>query len=515
VRPFAESARHGKTSPRLQERNSDCGLEILSSGKREPASRPAELRFLTSRGGIYLGIRYGLGILVSFGNMLVMTRWIGPHAYGLFVTAVGLTSFLASLTRGGIDTYLVRAEAIPHRRAYDVAATLIGMLSALLVVVGAAITPALCAWYRSREFVPVYLVTLLTIPLAGLAGAAMAKLERDLNFRAVAGIELGGQILALCISILLAWRGVGVWAPACGLLAWQAWVAVGAMKTAKLCPRFAFDRAQARAMLAFGIGYSASLRVWQLRTLVNPLIVGRFAGAEGVAYVGVAIRIAEGLGFVRAAAGRLAIATLSRLRQDGSQFRIALQRALEIQVLALGPLLCLFALVAPVAVPRVLGARWLPAMRLYPFIAAGVLVNSLYNLQASALFVAGRQWTVLRAYALQVCLLAICSAAFLPYLGLAGYGWAELAACGAYRILHTGLGTVIRLSYAKLAPLAFALLLPPFALLAPARWTVLFWLPLVVSAGFAFQSGVDRKLRENPGIQRTFLQLRSRWSRTV
>lgn len=496
-----------------------CDSSVLrkrdSPSKAVAVGQSGGLRFLTSRGGIYLGLRYGLGILVSFGNMLVMTRWIGPHAYGLFVTAAGLTSFLASLTRGGIDTYLVRAETTPDRRTYDIAATLIGVLSVLLMVAGSAITPALCLWYRSREFVPIYLATLLTIPLAGMAGAATAKLERDLNFRAVAGIELGGQVLALCVSITLAWQGLSVWAPVCGLIAWQAWAALGAMKTANLWPRPAFERAQARAMLAFGIGYSASLRVWQLRTLVNPLVVGRFAGAEGVAYVGLAIRIAEGLGFVRAAAGRLAIATLSRLRHDFSKLRTVLEQALEIQLLALGPLLCLFALAAPVVVPRVLGARWMPAMRVYPFIATGVLINSVYNLQASALFVAGRQWTVLRGYLFQVCLLAVCSAVLVPYLGIAGYGWAELAACGAYRILHSRLSGLIRLSYARLAPLALAFLLPPFALLFAVRWTFTFWLPLMVFGGLALHKHLLRGCRENIAVPRTFLQLRSRWSRTA
>jgi PST family polysaccharide transporter len=471
------------------------------------------LSFLTSRAGVYLGARYGLGILVSFANMLVMTRWIGPHAYGLFVTAVGLTSFLASLTRGGIDTYLVRAEVPPDRRTYDVAATLIGLLSLVLMLLGGVLTPLLCMWYRGHEFVPAYVATLFTIPLAGLAGAATAKLERALNFRAVASIELGGQLLALLVSVLLAWRGFGLWAPVTGLLAWQAWAAAGAMMMAKLWPRPAFDRVQARSMLSFGIGYSASLRVWQLRTLVNPLVVGRFAGAEGVAYVGLAIRIAEGLGFVRAAAGRLAIATLSRLRHDASKLRVALERALEIQVFALGPLLCLFAAAAPVVVPRVLGSRWMPAMRVYPFVAAGVLVNSLYNLQASALFVVGRQWTVLRGYMLHVCILIVASMALSPYFGLAGYGCAELAACGAYRILHTGLGSVIPVSYNRLAPFVLALLLPPFALLVPNRWTIVFWLPLAALAALALHKHRLQRRCETDRVPHPFLQPRSRWSR--
>ena len=54
----------------------------------------------------------------------------------------------------------------------------------------------------------------------------------------------------------------------------------------------------------------------------------------------------------------------------------------------------------------------------------GVLINSVYNLQASALFVVGRHWVVMRAFATHVFLLAAFSAILVPRLGVAGYGWA-------------------------------------------------------------------------------------------
>src|SRR5437867_6827935 len=76
------------------ERGRDSSLSIFSSG--------------TLRGGAYLASRYGLGVLVSLGNMLVMTRWIGPHSYGLFLTAIGLVAFLSTLARAGVVVFLVR-----------------------------------------------------------------------------------------------------------------------------------------------------------------------------------------------------------------------------------------------------------------------------------------------------------------------------------------------------------------------------------------------------------------------
>src|SRR5436309_7369205 len=94
-------------------------LAGLSKGvdHREPSSTPV-FSSETLRGGVYLMSRYGVGVLVSLGNMLVMTRWIGPHSYGLFVTAIGLVAFLSTLARAGVDIYLVRREAAPDEHMY-------------------------------------------------------------------------------------------------------------------------------------------------------------------------------------------------------------------------------------------------------------------------------------------------------------------------------------------------------------------------------------------------------------
>ncbi len=412
----------------------------------------------TLRGGAYLAARYGLGVLISVGNMLIMTRWIGPHAYGLFVTAIGMVAFLATLARGGIDTYLVRREEVPDRHVYSVAATLIVSIALGLALAGGLVTPVLVQWFKSREFVLPYLVLLLTVPLTALTGVFIAALERKLDFGSVAGIELGGQVLGFLVSAALAWSRRGVWAPVAGQMVWQIYVLTAAGLSARLLVRPQIDRAQMREMLSYGVGLTASLRTWQLRTLVNPLIVGRFCGTEAVAFVALALRVAEALGTVRLAAGRMAIAALSRLQSQREQFRKTLEYALYLQVVSLGPLLAGFALCGPFLVRHVMGARWMPALAVYPFVAAGVLINSVYNLQASALFVMGRQWLVMRSYTAHVLLLGAGTVMLVPRMGITGYGWAELLACGAYIPLHSGLTPRAAISYRRLAPWVVAFL---------------------------------------------------------
>jgi O-antigen/teichoic acid export membrane protein len=439
----------------------------IASAKVDPSS---PFNGETTRGAVYLAARYGLGVIVSVGNMLVMTWWIGPHAYGLFVTAVGIVAFLSVVARGGIDTYLVRCEA-PDARTYGTATSLILGASLGLGLAAAAATPLFIRWYGNREFVPPYLALLMAIPVSALTGIPMAKLERGLEFRRIAGIELAGQSLGLSVAATLAWLHAGVWAPVMGQVAWQVFTLIAAGLCAAIPFRLGFEMQHARPMLSYGVGLTASLRTWQLRTLVNPLIVGRYGGPEAVAYIALAIRIAEALGTFRLAAARMAIAALARLQDRREAFRQALEQALFLQVVTLGPLLCAFALLGPYIVRHVMGARWTPSLQIYPFAAVGVLVNSVYNLQASALFVVGKQWVVMRSYVVHVFLLAAATLFLLPRLGLIGYGWAELFACTAYCLIHTGVAATVPISYQRLRPWIAGFVVSLF--LVPAGYSLL------------------------------------------
>jgi PST family polysaccharide transporter len=472
-----------------------------------PRSRLSQLA-ISGSGGAYLVVRYGLSTVVTLGNMLVLTWWIGPHAYGVFVTAVGIATFLASLTRAGVDTHLVRCPSAPTDHQYGVAVGIILVNSLALLLCGLLAVPFLKHWYASQEFAAPYIVLLCSLPLVGLAGPPMAKLERELRFRAVAGIELGGQLAAFVASAVLAWRGLGVWAPVAGHLVWQvvsiaaAWLAAGL----RLSP--AFDGTEARAMLRFGLGYAASMRVWQLRTLVNPLLIGRALGVEAVAFVGLAIRLAEGLSFLRIAAGRISLAMLARLQHDAAAFRHLLQRTVQLQIAVLGPVLCLFALAAPWIVPRVFGPRWVPALAVYPLVAAAVLANAVFGVEASALFVFAKQWKVTRAYAVHVGLLGLATFLLVPVLGVQGYGWAELLACTGYYLIHKELDALLPSATGSwagwLAGFIAFLLIP----LVRGRSVILLLLPLAAAASSnLYRLGSSRFARRGVSLDLTPIAL--------
>ncbi|MDP2958483.1 MAG: oligosaccharide flippase family protein, partial [Longimicrobiales bacterium] len=272
------------------------------------------LRQAVYRGGGYLAVRYGVGLVLSAGGVLLLTRLLGPAEYGLWAAAASLQAVVQVLAQWGVGTYLVRHEGPERPERYHQATSFLLVAGGLVVVGAAALLPLIEHWTRLERLSVPALALFAAIPIQFVAAVPMAKMERALDFRAIAGMELAGQAGFFLVAVPLAATGRGVWAPVAGLWGQQLLQAVGYCRLTRYAPRWAWSGTANRAMLDFGLAYSVSIWLWHARRLVNPLIVGRYLGAEAVAYVAVAAQIATQLGFVAVAAWRVSTAVLARLQ---------------------------------------------------------------------------------------------------------------------------------------------------------------------------------------------------------
>jgi O-antigen/teichoic acid export membrane protein len=394
------------------------------------------LRAKVISGGFYLAIRQGLGMVISLGGILLLTRLIGPEKYGLYAATFGIFWYLQTVCQLGIEIYLVRHEGEDHPQLYHQAFTLLSLLGVVGAGLSLLIIPLLQQWTRLPGFSDVAQIVFLGLPLVLISQVPAARLERNLDYRRFAVIELAGQAVFYLIALLLAFRGWGVWAP---VTAWyvQQIQSIGLLFwVSKYRPCLFWDLSLVKQMLSYSLGFSTSIWIWYARSLVNPLLVGRLAGAEAVGYVAIAIRLVDVLGFVKAATWRLAIATLSKLQSDRPRLLNAVTEGMGLQTLALGPMLVGFAWVAPWIMPLMFGQQWLPVIAVFPFIAMGNLTNALFNLHSSALYVLKKNWEVAIFHLVHMVLFVGAAAWLIPQFGLVGYGLAELVALLSYGVIH-------------------------------------------------------------------------------
>jgi O-antigen/teichoic acid export membrane protein len=388
------------------------------------------------RGGLFLALRQSLGILIGLGGVLLLTRMIGPSQYGLYAATIGIYTYLQSICQLGISVYVVRSQDEDCREIYDQAFTLLLLLGIVGVSAGLLSLPLLEQWVRLEGFRAIAQAMIIGLPIALIAQVPLAKLERSLDYRRVATLELWNQLFFYVIALPIAFQAGNAWAPVAGWWAMQVQGMLLFFWGAGYRPKLCWNRELLREILSYSSGYSASVWIWQLRTLVNPLIVGRFMGAEAVGFVALAIRLVELLSFVKTATWRIALATLARFQNDRDRLRKAVSDGMNLQLLALGPLLTGFALVSPLVMPSMFGDQWLPVIHIYPFIALGSLSNALFNLHSSVLFVLKQNWKVTIFHSIHVFLFAEASFVLVPMLGLQGYGGAEIVALLSYWVVH-------------------------------------------------------------------------------
>jgi len=402
-------------------------------------------------------------VAIGLGGILLLTRLIGPEAYGLFSAAQTVLSYLVATSEVGLGIYLIRLEEGAQERAFDQAFSLLLVLSAAGVLLAWAAMPLITRLVPIPGMRAAALTLVLGLPIVHLIKVPMARLENRLDYRRVAFIELAGLAAYYVTALTLAFRGWKVGAPLAGWWA-QYLLQLGFVYRTGYRPSLVWDPPLIRQMVRYGLSYSVSLWIQQLRTFVNPVVVGRHLGAAGVGYVALAIRLVEQLGFVKTATSRISIAALARLQGDPARLARAMSEGMTLQLLAVGPLFIGFALFAPFLVPIVFGPKWLPMLEPFPLIAAGYLVSSMFLLHISTLIVLRRNVEVALFTAANIATVGTAAWFLVPRIGLSGYGWAEVIGIPTYLVLHHLIGR------AKLSP----------SYGHPLLWGVAFSAPLLV-----------------------------------
>ncbi|HEY4044238.1 MAG TPA: oligosaccharide flippase family protein [Rhodopila sp.] len=397
---------------------------------------PENLRQRVFAGGVHLIGRQLISMGLSVVGLLVITRMIGPAAYGPYVAALGICQYAQNLGQAGIGVYLIRTPREATRHTFDVATTLLLISAVGLVAILETSLGLITRWIPLPGLAPLLAVMLVSVVFQSLAVGASARLERSLNFRGVAMIELSGQFIYYGLALALVFAGLGVWSLATGWCLQQVFLCLAFHTAARYRPRLAWDTTIVRSILGYTLGYAASEWPWQLRSLVNPLIVGHFLPAEAVGQVGLAIRLLELLSFSKTVAYRLSIAVLARLQHEPARLVEAATDGMRLQTLALGPALIGFSWFGGILVALTFGARWDPVMQLYPYLALAYLTNAQFNLHASILYVLHRNRAVACFHIAHIVLFAGAASALVDRFGLVGYGYAELAGLLSYPILH-------------------------------------------------------------------------------
>ena len=413
------------------------------------AAVPGELRARVIQGATYYAARLLLGNGVNVFAMFCVNKLIGVGNFGLAQPPMLVYGVLTEIFPLGIGTYLVRKPGDLDRESCNQAFTCMLLMAVLGLVFGLGSVPLIQQVLGVKgdfaEFTKLAPILFCALPFNVLATYSQSLIERKLDFRRVAFIELCAQVASNLVAIAVAvvtYRRDPLHQTTAGAYAlifgWSTKEVVAfalLVPQLEFWPRLRWDKKQIREIVAYGFSFSLANWTWQLRYLLNALVVAPILGKEVFGCVQFAVRLVQQFNIVGVAMRRLSISAFAKLTSHIGRLTNAHSEAMTLQVLATGPVLLVLSLAGPLIV-TLLGPKWAGAFAIYPWVALSAVVDSSFSLHAYVLFALGRNSRVTLFHVVRVTLFALGALLFLEKYGLTGYGYAEALTFLSYPIVH-------------------------------------------------------------------------------
>ena len=365
--------------------------------------RSESLRERVLKGGVYLTLRNGASMILGFVGSLLVTRLIGPENYGLYMAAFGVFSYLSNAISPSVAAYLVREQSPDFLKHFHLAFWWLLGLGVIAAAVASGAVIAIAQFLgQSGDFQWILVSQFVLLPLALISAVPQALLERDLNYRPLAIVQIGSQTALYLAAVTLAWSGLGAWALVGGFWLSQTVQLAGYYTAARYRPRWYWSHANWKQMMHYSVSQSLSVWLYNLRDLAPSLILFPLAGERAVGYYALANRLINTLGFLYSVSGRVAFAAFARLQQNKERLTKAIQETIQYLILFLGVVLTIFTASVEWVASWVLGAKWdaILIQQLCILIASRVLLSSIFGVQTRALYVVGQNLLKVKANAI-------------------------------------------------------------------------------------------------------------------
>jgi O-antigen/teichoic acid export membrane protein len=344
--------------------------------------------------------------IALLATMVVLAHIVPPAAFGGFAIVVFMQELSVGVI-GGFGQALVQRPSLDKQHLQAACGLVLGIQGLLTVLTMLVLAPLVFAPVFGHHTADLVRLGTPNFLLAGLTTVPQAILQRRLDFRRLAQIQVGSVLAQGAVSLGLA-LGFGLDGEALVLGTVGASIAAAAvaLRSAPLpVPRV--RRAPLRDLTAYGVPASVAAISWAGFRNVDYAIVGARLGVTSAGLYWRAFQLAvEYQKKISVIMYQIAFPVLSRAASVEDMFALRL-RMVRLLTLLVFPLLAGLIVLAPAVVPLLFGARWDAAVRPTQILAVAGAATLVIDAVGATLMATGRARAML------------------------GYGWAHFAVYAA------------------------------------------------------------------------------------
>lgn len=392
-----------------------------------------ELTGATARGLPWMTMSRVGSELVLLLSTVVLARIVSPGDFGAFAVALIVAGLATGVPTAGVGLALVQRGEVEHEHLQA------GTALALLIAAGVggvtvAVSYVIVAPLIGHSAASLIRMTSLMYPLFAAGTVSTAMLQRRLDFRRLAIMEVSGNVARVVVSITLAAAaGLGGSALVLGLVAGAAVTSAIAFQGAP-APWPRLRRRAARDLREFGLPAAIASIAWTGFTNGDYAVVAGRLGTAAAGQYWRAYTLAVGYqAKVSVLMQSMAFPVMSR--SATVEDLLALRaRMVRILTMVLFPLLAGLAITAPIVVPIAYGHAWESAVVPTQVLCVGGAATLVIDAIGTVLMATGRARGLL-GYGLAHFVVYVGSVAVVAPLGLVAVAIDGAVVHGAFTVV--------------------------------------------------------------------------------
>lgn len=326
-------------------------------------------------------------------TLLVLARLLEPDDFGLLAMVVLVTGLAALVSTMGLSEALIQRSEATEEQLHSLYWANLALGAGAFGLVWLA-APLVADLFEEQALINLVRVAGLILIINSLSAQFRALLQKALEFRPLAVVNVSAVAVGSFVAIALAVGNAGVWALVWGqvanaVAATVLLVVIGAGRG--WLPRLTFSYRSITEYLSFGAYLFGSNVANYLVSRSDQLIIGTVLGSRPLGFYSMAFNlVVRPTTMINPVITQVAFPVLARLQDDTERMKRGYLRMLRILSSVNAPVLLGFAAVAPVVIPWILGEKWTPIVTLVQILALYALIRSIGNAGGSLAIAAGR-----------------------------------------------------------------------------------------------------------------------------
>lgn len=333
--------------------------------------------------------RFG-GLAIGFVSNIVLARILCPEDFGTLGLIMVFVGFADVLVDGGLGNALIQKKDLNQQDITTVFTTNL-IVSVVLFIIIFFTAPALASYVKIEQFDLFLRVEAIMVLLRAFYVVHFSLINRDMEFKTLAKINLSTNFISTVIAIVLALLGFGLWSLIIKNISLDAFALLFYYINKKIPVSLSINKDSLKQLFSYGIFVAIANIVETLYSNTLSFILGKRFSVKELGYYNQAHSLEQiPVYSITSILNQVFFPFLSKEQNDLERMRVDIIKSSKIMSFFIYPLMFFLITFAEPIIILFYSEKWLPAVPFFQILCSIGFVNFLYHLNRSILKAIGR-----------------------------------------------------------------------------------------------------------------------------